>query len=84
MTLTAGELYWIGYKENGTSGYARIQALLTAATPALGIQDQGSDNLETYNGIVSNTNPPPATWSNASDLISTTQKQIIMLGGPYV
>ena len=84
MTLTAGELYWIGYKENGTTGFGRIQSLLTAATPALGIQDQGSDNLETYNGIVSNTDPPPATWSNASDLISTTQKQIIMLGGPYV
>jgi hypothetical protein len=83
MTLEKGGLYWIGYKENGTTGFARLRAATNASNSTWGVGDGGVNILTVVNCIASLTDPPPATWSNASDFTATGTKQVIIAGGVY-
>ena len=80
MTLTAGELYWIGYKEDGTTGNAVVRSWQISQIPAIAVTDYGTNLLSTCNCYASIT--APATWS-ASDLVGVGNKEAVSAGGVF-
>jgi hypothetical protein len=80
MTLTAGELYWIGYKEDGTTGVAVVKSFAINQTNVIAVTDFGTNSLSTFNCYTSLT--APATWS-ASDLVAVGNKEMVLVGGVF-
>jgi len=81
MTLTQGELYWVAYKDNGTSGFARVWGLIGTYSPMLSISDYGTNTLAPYNCYATST--LPTTYSEATDLIGVADKSPVLLGGVF-
>ena len=80
MTLTAGELYWIGYKENGTTGIAVVKAFQQSQMNIIACTDFGTNSFTSFNCYAALT--APATWA-ASDLVGVGNLEAVAVGGVF-
>lgn len=79
MTLTAGELYWVAYKENGTTGASNIRSFNRTYVPQLAMMvDAGF--VGPYNAYISAT--APDTWTT-SELYGAGLDSVPFVGGVF-